>query len=340
MSIWSCIETIPALEALYTTYHPAGLEMISIHSPTDDVNSLRRFVREYRMSQPIAVDTAADGAGATRRAFGVNDLPCVFLVDHLGAIHSLSSSNRDDGALVKTLVALLEKAGVKSVPTLPDSDSRISDEMEKAVTAALPAWIEGAPKSAVIRGCVKDGAGQPIAGARVWHHLSVTLLIFASPGGYHLIPLPPQLAGLTGADGRFEIAGLTKGMYTLRVESAGRAYREQQVPIGPDSKPAEIEIVLDQGDTITGQVQNREGKPIAGASIDPKMWHHRLANGDDVSSSPSGASAVETDPSGRFRLSALRHGGYTLEIKAPGFKTQTMENVRSGTANCTLTLER
>ena len=287
MSSRSCIETIPALQALYATYHPAGLEMISIHTPTDDVNSLRRFVREYRMSQPIAVDAAVDQGGATRRAFGVNHQPCVFLVDHLGAIHSLSSSKPDDGALVLALVDLLEKAGVKSVPKLPEADSRISDEMEKAVTAALPAWLEGAPKSAVIRGCVKDGAGQPIAGARVLHNLSLTLLIFASPGGYQLIPLPPQLAGPTGADGRFEIAGLTKGMYTLKVESAGRAYREQQVAFGPDSKPAEIEIVLDQGDTITGQVLNREGKPIAGASIDPKLWHHRLPNGAEVSTAPS-----------------------------------------------------
>jgi peroxiredoxin len=340
MSSSFCIETIPALETLYKTYHPAGLEMISIHTPTDDVNALRRFVREYGMTQPIAVDTAAEGGGATSRAFGVNDRPCVFLMDHVGAVHSLSATNQDEGVLVPKLVSLLEKAGVKSVPKMSEAESRISDEMEKAVTAALPAWIEAAPKSAVIRGYVKDGAGQPIAGARVWQNLSLTLLIFASPGGYQLIPLPPQLVGTTEADGRFAITGLTKGMYMLKVESAGRAIQEHQVAIGPDQKLAEVEIVLNQGDTISGQIRDREGKPIAGASIDPKKWHHRLPNGAEVASTPSGANAVDADATGHFRLSALRHGGYTLEITAPGFKRLTIENVPSGAANCTATLER
>ncbi len=47
---------VPALKHLYATYHPAGLEMIAIHSPTVDPDELHRFVKEYGITYPVAVD--------------------------------------------------------------------------------------------------------------------------------------------------------------------------------------------------------------------------------------------------------------------------------------------
>ena len=115
--------------------------MISIHVPTDDVNALRRFVREFRMSEPIAVDTAAPDGGATASELGVQHQPCVFLLDHTGAVHSLSSSNRGGWSTGKDAGRSARKSRAESVPRLPEQESRISDEMDKAVTAALPTWI-------------------------------------------------------------------------------------------------------------------------------------------------------------------------------------------------------
>ncbi len=335
-----CREKIPALRTLYETYHSAGLEMISIHTPTHDVEAVRRFAREYRMPYPIAIDAAGSDGGVTSRAYGVTGYPCAFLVDHQGDVHSVGDATPDGGRLLQTVVPLLEKAGAKDVRKIALDQPRISEEMNKAVTDALPKWIEAAPRRGTIRGRIVDGQGRPVAGAKVSAQLRLTLLIFASPGGYQLFHERGHFDAAAENDGRFAITGLTKGMYGLKVVAPGLAWRARDVPIGPDLQPAEAEITLDQGDAITGVVRDSEGRPIAGAKVDPTKWHHRAPSGSEVFTQPSGASAVTSDAEGRYELRALQHGGYTLEVAAPGFKAREMENVRAGSVGADVTLER
>ena len=44
--------------------------------------------------------------------------------------------------------------------------------------------------------------------------------------------------------------------------------------IAPDLDPASVEFVLDQGDTISGQVRDPQGQPIAGATVTPTGRQH------------------------------------------------------------------
>ncbi len=51
---------VPALNRLYQTYHPFGLEVIAIHSPHDDPDEIRRVIRDYGITYPIAADSPGE----------------------------------------------------------------------------------------------------------------------------------------------------------------------------------------------------------------------------------------------------------------------------------------
>jgi hypothetical protein len=144
---------------------------------------------------------------------------------------------------------------------------------------------------------------------------------------------------LTGADGRFEIAGLTKGTYDLKIEAPGQAWQGPVVWISPDLKSAELEVALERGDSISGLVHDRDGRPVAGLTVDPKTRHEVSASGLDQTIRPSGAEPVVTDTAGRFRMDSLLHGRYTLEISGPGIY-KILKEVPAGSANLDVTLER
>ena len=57
---------IAALKKLYVTYHPSGLEMIAIHAPTDDPEVIQRFIQEYGIAYPVAIDSPGTSFTARR----------------------------------------------------------------------------------------------------------------------------------------------------------------------------------------------------------------------------------------------------------------------------------
>ena len=90
-------ELVPPLRHIYATYHPAGLEMIAIHTPTDQPEEVRRFVREFGIEYPVAIDAPGRGLwGITAEAYGSRDRTCAFLIDPVGKVHSVGS----DGSTV------------------------------------------------------------------------------------------------------------------------------------------------------------------------------------------------------------------------------------------------
>jgi hypothetical protein len=121
--------------------------------------------------------------------------------------------------------------------------------------------------------------------------------------------------------------------YTLRVTAPGRAWLEQDTAIGTDLRSQVVSFMLDQGDTISVLVRDTDGRPIAGASVDPRKWHHSYAIGGEVSTSPSGVHEVRSGPDGRFRIQSVRQGRFTLEVSAPGFEMCEIDKVAAG-AEC------
>ncbi|MGK5545294.1 carboxypeptidase-like regulatory domain-containing protein [Streptomyces sp. URMC 127] len=90
--------------------------------------------------------------------------------------------------------------------------------------------IPSAP-AGVIRGTVRDAAGAPVAGARV-----------ALTGG----PVPvPDIAAVTGGDGRFALTAPAAGTYTLVCRGdGGTATARVRVPAAAAARPAEVRVEL------------------------------------------------------------------------------------------------
>ena len=335
-----------ALKELYSVYHPAGLEIVSIHSPTEDPDAIRRYVRDHRLEYPVAVDEGKPGsAGVNALAFAVAGRPCSFLIDHEGKVHSVGEPTINGGRLVETVVTLLKKAGARDVkavsletPRLPDAALTDAAELFRArVKEAL-----GADPPGKITGRVVDTNHQPVAGAKVRATLQVTVMMSTSPGGSYTADYrgpAERLHTSSGTDGRFELAGLCKGEYVLKVRAPGRAWVEHTAYIAPDLDPAALEFVLDQGDAIAGQVRDRQGKPIANATVTPTQ--RQQYEGDLLRYTTTAVKdGVRADEEGRFRLAGLQEGRYIIEVKAAGFKDRELEPIPAGDENVVVTLDR
>jgi cytochrome c biogenesis protein CcmG, thiol:disulfide interchange protein DsbE len=107
LNVWAtwcapCREEVPALQELYESYGPQGLEVVgvSVDAPGEQ-ETIRRFVREFDVTYPIWFDEAGTVA-PTFRTIGV---PSTFLIDregvitwkHLGPVHA------DDPNLIRAL---------------------------------------------------------------------------------------------------------------------------------------------------------------------------------------------------------------------------------------------
>ncbi len=228
---------IPALNKFYATYHPAGLEMIAVHAPTDDPEKVRRFIREYGIAYPVAIDAKGPELwGATAESYGTRDATYGFLIDREGKLHSVGAAEQvNGGRIVETLLPLLKEAGAGDLkpislelPRLPDVALKACERLfAKKVQEALDADPPGR-----IRCRIVDEHGRPIAGAKVKATLGFTVLSISTPGSYfagHYRPPLDRFRGTTGPDGQIELQGLCKGTYTIQVEAPGKAWVQRKV---------------------------------------------------------------------------------------------------------------
>ena len=98
--------------------------------------------------------------------------------------------------------------------------------------------------------------------------------------------------------------------------------------------------MLDQGDAISGQVRDPQGKPIAGATVTPTERQHYEGDELRYTTSLRCSDEVKTDEAGRFRFAGLQEGRYVFEVKAAGFKDRELEAIPAGDENVAVTLER
>jgi hypothetical protein len=335
----------PALKALHAAYHPAGLDVISIHAPAGNAEEVRRFARDYRLPYPVVIDEGPPGSsGMTAEAFAIRGRICAFAIDAKGKIHRVGEPTPDGGRVVETIVPLLKEAGARDVmpvslevPRLPNAAYQAVDRLwQVRVKEALDAEPTGRIICRIV-----DGSHHPIPGAKVRARLQCTMLMTTNPGAYwttHHGAAGERLAAPSQADGGFELSGLCKGAYVLKAEAPRRAWVERKVYLGPDLRPASVELVLDQGDAIAGQVRDPEGKPIAGASLTPLQRQH-FEDGEPRYTTSVEEIGVMTGEAGRFRITGLQQGRYIIEVKAPGFETRQLEGIPAGDEAVTVTLE-
>jgi large repetitive protein len=171
-------------------------------------------------------------------------------------------------------------------------------------------------RGAALGGVVKDGKGQPVAGAEV--ALSQDLTFRGGRGGARaFISLAAgsggdRKAGTTGGDGKFAIRGVGPGEYALTVSRSGYATeRVEPVKVVKGQPPAPIEVTLSPGAFIAGRVVHKSGSGAEGFTAYASLPGGLRFGGRATSDQPTGLD-------GAFFIEGLKVGqSYDLQLFGP-----------------------
>ena len=106
-----CVGEMPKMKELYAKFKDQGVEFIGVSLDRGDagLDSLKTFVKENGIGWPQYFEKEHKLA----RAWGVNAIPCVFIIDADGKLYS----TRARGKLEEMIPHLLEKAKGKVAVT-------------------------------------------------------------------------------------------------------------------------------------------------------------------------------------------------------------------------------
>jgi hypothetical protein len=167
------------------------------------------------------------------------------------------------------------------------------------------------PQSLRVRAVATDG--KPIAGARVALINGERGLDRQFSWGYHDASWEDMARTRTGADGWAEFRGLSFGEATVLVQAAGHA--RQRLGWRNDQKELSVELLPEA--VLSGEVRDAAGQPARGF-----YWNLTSAGGDQLGGAP------DPDAQGRFRVTELPAGQWTLMIRAAdGFRQLHQETV-------------
>lgn len=198
---------------------------------------------------------------------------------------------------------------------------------------------------AVVSGFVRDVAGNGISDAEVkaWPHRKTgeanVITVFPLSGGDR------ENTAATGPDGFYSITGIPEGMATLSAshdEYIGDT--REDVKTSKTKEQAQVNFTLQAGHTIAGHVLDNERKPVADARVVLDTALHINLGTDDIGGMlptlSSRNSSAQTDEEGFFMLKGLREGTHTVRAMAQGFLSKAQENVKTGTNDVLLLLDK
>lgn len=157
-----------------------------------------------------------------------------------------------------------------------------------------------------VRGTVSSTAGKRLAGALI------TLEGTAGQGVF---------TATSNEDGRFSIGHLLTGVYKWRGRHPGFFDASGSTPPLEGETVVDVSITLEPTGAISGTVSALAGGTVTGAAVDAL----------DAATGAAVATTV-TVPTGRYRISPLRAGGYRVAVSAAGFldPAPRIVNLKSG----------
>lgn len=220
--------------------------------------------------------------------------------------------------IVQVAAAGYVRKGLEVAPgSLPDSGLTV---------ALVPALA--------LAGRVVDGDGRGLEGAEIR-----ALPDRGSPAfrrqtdGLGVLPelAPQELTARSGAGGRFRLEGLVPdGGYLLRARRDGYAPGRLTVPpLAADRGPREVQISLEPGLGAFGVVVDADDRPIPGVLVAllPTFGPIDSISQLKLRTAFDEPVQAETDAGGRFELSDLPPGIFSLRAQAPGFSSLTLPGV-------------
>jgi peroxiredoxin len=327
-------EQFAALRELRNRWHSKKFEVVAIATGASNPEHVRQLAEEIHLPFPVAVDSSsAESPGKTFHAYGLKTYTGTFLIDAAGQVHRVKA----DG-LVPEALRLLKEAGAKDLAPISTKSVHLRSEKFDAIAAVWKEALKTAPREGKIIGQVIDGQ-QALPKTRVTAQLRLIMLGTISPGSLALYP-HFQVSTLSDDDGRYELVGLPKGSYELTFDAEAKAVDTQKVTIGPTLTPVSADMVLEQADGLDGRVVDASGEAIAGAQVKVRLRHHQPWFPDASTTAGLPGEPAVTDGDGRFYFTRLHVGGFTFDVTADGYKSETLENIAAGTHGIEVRLQR
>ncbi|MEZ4367848.1 MAG: carboxypeptidase regulatory-like domain-containing protein [Kofleriaceae bacterium] len=208
-----------------------------------------------------------------------------------------------------------DAAGRFVVPALAAGSWRLEARHgDHAPTQAPPITVDGIhPRSdvrlvmgagGVVRGCVVDDAGAPVAAADVQ---------LVADGH---VAWRPRRAAYTDADGRFEVTGLPRRAVDVVAWHPRGASAIQRVDLTA-TRTADVTLTLAHAGELGGVVVDEAGQAIGDAVVELTP---SFGGGPELRAAWAvrGAPAAITDQGGQFRFQGLPAGGYQVSTRRPG----------------------
>jgi RNA polymerase sigma-70 factor (ECF subfamily) len=153
-------------------------------------------------------------------------------------------------------------------------------------------------------GTLLDAAGRPVVNAQVMVGPEYSGMTMLDDGTQGLSPAPYR--GFTDEEGAFLADSLAPGPMRLAVRALGFVPLSQEVEV-PRGSATAVELTLERGAILSGNVRDREGKPLSGAQVTIGDFRDFL--------SIKAFSGQE----GAYRLSGLPSGELEAYSQRPGF---------------------
>ncbi len=155
------------------------------------------------------------------------------------------------------------------------------------------------PLAGSISGALANSRGEPVAGTVTARRLDTT-----SPRS--------SLATLAGWDGRYRFARVAEGTYEIAA-----ATQEGSTAYGPVAVRAGEEILLEPlslgRSFVSGEIVDGRGSPIPGAHVVARR------SAAERGAAPAEEASVYSDSAGRFRLSSMTLGRYSIAVSHPSY---------------------
>jgi hypothetical protein len=202
----------------------------------------------------------------------------------------------------------------------PLAQSTKAAARDQAVERKPPTQIRSPKPNDSIKGRVVGEGNQPVAGTAI---LAFPVNIASNPQAV----LSVFRRVLSDADGKFELAALQPGAYTILANSAGYVLSESDAQ--PFYRPGEtVTLTLVKGGVITGRVTNTSGDSLVGASVRATKIREtdnkpvRVRGGSALSQFTDATNAIigafKTDDRGIYRLYGLTPGVYQVAAGGRG----------------------
>jgi cytochrome c biogenesis protein CcdA/thiol-disulfide isomerase/thioredoxin len=113
----NCLRSLPHVEAWYSRYHRAGLDVIGVHTPEFDFEHVAGNVSAAVSRLGVKYPVAMDNGYGTWNAWGNNSWPAEYLIDAHGNVRYGSIGESDYGSTEGAIRALLKSDGAKLPPS-------------------------------------------------------------------------------------------------------------------------------------------------------------------------------------------------------------------------------